>query len=154
MRRLLMFGAARLAVGLFVGCPKDDAWKVALSEESVVEEKPGVDLDFPSMNATVGTARLVGLLRSPQAHAGRTVRVTGEAMDEKDENGKFHYGIAIYDQGGCCPLAMIEYVPAMTNALPQEGERIVLTGTVAIPTEPAYSHFIITGATVRQLNSN
>ena len=154
MRRLLMFGAAGLAVGLFVGCPQGDARKTELSEDYAAEENAGVELDFLSMNATVGTARLVGLLRSPQSHTGRTVRVTGDAIDEQDDAGKHHYGIAIYDQGGCCPLAMIECVPAMTNALPQEGERIVLTGTVAIPTEPAYSHFIITGATVRQLNSN
>ena len=115
---------------------------------------PPVDDDFTRLNRTFRDVRLFEFRQDPAAFRGRRVRLCGFAIQAKDERGRTHHGLKVFDRGGCCPLFIIEYLPAGTNAPPVDGERVLVDGDVLCPApKEAFSAAVVSNATVTTLNT-
>ena len=115
---------------------------------------PPVDVDFTRLNRTFRDVRLFEFRQDPSAYKGQRVRLCGFAIRGKDGQGQTHHGLKVFDRGGCCPLFIIEYLPAGTNAPPVEGERVLVDGYVLCPApKEAFSAAVVSNATVTTLNT-
>lgn len=117
------------------------------------QAESGIALDFTAMNETLRVARFTDLMRTPESCTGKTVRVSGSALYYVDIKGRRHCRILVPDPMGCCGIGVVEYVPAVTNTLPERGMMFELTGTLELPREDTDVPFILTGATVRPWRS-
>lgn len=112
------------------------------------------DIDFLSMDETNRESVISEIISSPQVYTGKTVRIAGAAIEETDLSGNLHYGIAIYEHCGCCPLGIFEYFPASSNTPPRDGASIILNGKIAIPLEKAKSNFVFKDASTNVRGGN
>ncbi len=151
----------QLTKGLLVSVVGSVAAYVLLSGMARIAEPsdlptpdPPVDVDFTRLNRTFRDVRLFEFRQDPSAFRGRRVRLCGFAIRAKDERGRTHHGLKVFDRGGCCPLFIIEYLPAGTNAPPFNGERILVDGDVLCPApKEAFSAAVVSNATVTTLNT-
>ena len=151
---------AQLTKGLLVSVAGSVAAYVLLGGMARIAEpsdlppsNPPVDVDFTQLNRTFRDVRLFEFRQDPAAFRGRRVRLCGFAIRAKDERGRTHHGLKVFDRGGCCPLFIIEYLPAGTNASPVDGERVLVDGDVLCPApKDAFSDAVVSNATVTTLN--
>ena len=115
---------------------------------------PHFYVDLTRFTRTFRDVRLLEFRQDPAAFRGQRVRLCGFAIRGKDERGRTHHGLKVFDRGGCCPLFIIEYLPARTNAPPVDGERVLVDGDVLCPApKEAFSAAVVSNATVTTLNT-
>ena len=131
MKRILALAVLFVAVGTLVATVART--RSATARPPLSAKSPAaVDVDFITLNDTMRSVKVVELMRSPLAFAKKKIRIDGIAVSGKDGKGAQHYGLKIYDAGGCCPILTVEYEPNFTFAPLRDGTPAILEGEAIV----------------------
>ena len=106
-----------LCMGLLTGCGKQTATPVEVEDK--VE-------DISTFNADFEYSYIVQMGNDPYSYKDKIIRAKG-LFGVQYVGDNTYYGIVVYDQMGCCSVAL-EFVPTDTEKLPADGEEIVVQG--------------------------
>lgn len=108
------------------------------AESEPVESASGQpQLDLTQMGANMVYAVVYQMTLDPAAYAGQTVRVAGEYYSAPGPQ-KTYFFIYVSDAAACCSQGLefvLEGDPLYPEDYPEEGARVVLTGTLETYTE-------------------
>ncbi len=109
-----------------------------------------VDLDLSRLSGTVVYSQVYNMMEDPEAYLGKVIKMAGyySAYDDA-ERGVVYHACVIPDATACCSQG-IEFVWAGEHAwpddYPEEGEDIVVTGTLASYEEDGYIYLHLVDA--------
>ena len=116
--------AAIIVIALFAGCGKD---KEAAQSAKAAE----YDVDLTELSSTMVYSEVYGMMMSPEAYVGKTVKMNGAFAVYEGENRNY-YACLIADATACCSQG-IEFVLdgdyAYPNDYPALGTDITVAGT-------------------------
>lgn len=145
LNALAAAGIAASALAMSAGRYRDPAYA------HIPPPAAPLDVDFTALRGILRDVKFTTFLRAPGDFRGKRMRLCGVALQAEDPKGRWHYGVKVFDAAGCCPLFIVEYIPAGTNAVPEEGSEILVEGVVQLPGPGAFCPVVVSNAVMHTL---
>ena len=117
-------------------------------ENAVLSTTEGIDIDLTSLSATLVYSEVYNMMYTPENYVGKVVKMEGMYSFYQDENsGNEYYSCIIRDATACCAQGL-EFIPGNPEALPDNGEDVIVVGVFDTYNEGDYMYCTLRNATV------
>ncbi|WP_024862024.1 hypothetical protein [Ruminococcus flavefaciens] len=130
MKKIAVAVILCLCTALFFGCGNSQQSSGSSSESTKNSSSDEFDIDLTKMSSTMVYSTVYSMMMAPDDYVGKTVKVTGNFNEYKDEStGKTYYSVLISDATACCQQGMEFDMGSGYSDYPPENALITVTGT-------------------------